>query len=100
MIKLVSRTKTACKWRFVKWEAPMENYIVRIYRRDEKDPQKIVGVMEEVGVKGKKPFKSFDELSSMLVFPARERTDEDTGVQGEHPDSPTERISLPPDRDP
>ncbi len=77
----------------------MENYIVRIYRRDEKDPQKIVGVMEEVGVKGKKPFKSFDELSSMLVFTAKAKKDEDTGVQEKHPDSPLGRTSPPTDQD-
>lgn len=47
----------------------MENYIVRIYRRDANDPGKIVGIIEEVGGSEKRVFKNFDELWLTLVFP-------------------------------
>ena len=47
----------------------MENYIVRIYRRDPHSPGKIVGIIEEVGGREKRVFKSFDELWMTLAFP-------------------------------
>jgi len=47
----------------------MENYIVRIYRRDPNSPGKIVGIVEEVGGTEKRVFKNFDELWLTLVFP-------------------------------
>ncbi len=47
----------------------MENYIIRIYRRDPNSPGKIVGIIEEVGGSEKRVFKNFDELWLTLVFP-------------------------------
>jgi hypothetical protein len=44
----------------------METYIVRIYRRDRDDPQKIVGLVETVGKDDKKAFASRDELIMVL----------------------------------
>ena len=44
----------------------MDNYIVRIYRQEENNPRKVVGVMEEVGVKGKRAFSDVDELWEIL----------------------------------
>ena len=45
----------------------LANYIVRIYRLDKKNPRHLVGVVEEVGVKGKKAFTNYDELWDILL---------------------------------
>ena len=44
----------------------MENFIVRIYRRDPAGPMQLAGVVEEVGVAGKKPFHNRAELVAIL----------------------------------
>ena len=44
----------------------MDNYILRIYRRKKNDPRIFVGVVEEVGVEGKKAFSNLDELWAIL----------------------------------
>jgi uncharacterized protein (DUF2235 family) len=44
----------------------LENYVLRIYRRGKSDPRILVGVVEEVGVEGKKAFSNLDELWSIL----------------------------------
>jgi len=38
------------------------NYIVRIYRFQKNKPTNLVGVVEEVGTKGKKAFTNLSEL--------------------------------------
>ena len=43
------------------------NYVVRIYRFDKKHPRSLVGVVEEVGLKGKKAFTNYDELWEILI---------------------------------
>ena len=43
----------------------MEDYIVRIYRRREEDGG-LFGVVEEVGIEGKKAFRSMAELVRLL----------------------------------
>jgi hypothetical protein len=43
------------------------DYIVRIYRFDKKNPCHLVGVVEEIGVKGKKAFSNYDELWDILI---------------------------------
>lgn len=47
--------------------AVLANYIVRIYRLDQKNPRRLVGVVEEVGVKGRKGFTNYDELWDILI---------------------------------
>ncbi|HBI23988.1 MAG TPA: hypothetical protein DDX84_07290 [Nitrospiraceae bacterium] len=44
----------------------VDNYIVRIYRRDEEDLRKIVGIVEQVGAEEKRSFHSLDELWTIL----------------------------------
>lgn len=44
----------------------MENYIVRIYRRDQDSPSEIAGLVELVEAKKKQAFKNIDELSQIL----------------------------------
>jgi hypothetical protein len=48
----------------------LDNYIIRIYRRDKSNPRIIVGTVEEIGSREKKGFTTFDELREILV-PAR-----------------------------
>ena len=43
------------------------DYIVRIYRFDKKNPRHLVGVVEEIGVTGKKAFTNYDELWDILI---------------------------------
>jgi len=45
----------------------MKTYIVRIYRFKKDNPRSLVGVVEEVGVKGKKAFTNYDELWDILI---------------------------------
>ena len=40
----------------------MTNYIVRVYRQEEEKPHQLVGIVEEVGVEGRKGFTNIDEL--------------------------------------
>ncbi len=44
----------------------MDNYIIRIYRRKRGNPRVLVGVVEEVGSKGKKAFNDLDDLWEIL----------------------------------
>ncbi|MBI5193677.1 MAG: hypothetical protein HZA08_09590 [Nitrospirae bacterium] len=44
----------------------VDNYIVRIYRRDEEDIRKVVGIVEHVGAEEKQAFHSMDELCGIL----------------------------------
>ncbi len=43
----------------------MRNYIIRIYREG-RDIENLVGIVEEIGVNGKKAFTHFDELCEIL----------------------------------
>jgi hypothetical protein len=43
----------------------MENYIVRIYRRDD-ELNAIAGIVEVVGTQEEKPFKTHEELLAIL----------------------------------
>ncbi len=45
----------------------MENYIVRIYRRDCADPEQVSGVLESVEQDTRRPFASLKDLNSMLA---------------------------------
>jgi hypothetical protein len=44
----------------------LANYIVRIYRFQKNRPVNLVGVVEEVGQKGKKAFTNLNELWDIL----------------------------------
>ena len=45
----------------------MESYVVRIYRRDPKDPRTLVGVVEQAEAAGGKAFHDAEELIAILV---------------------------------
>jgi hypothetical protein len=44
-----------------------KSYIVRIYRCEKDKPRNFVGVVEEVGVTGRKAFKNLEELWDILT---------------------------------
>jgi hypothetical protein len=44
----------------------MDNYIVRVYRFERKQPRSIIGVVEEVGKQGKRAFANMDELWEII----------------------------------
>lgn len=54
-----------------------DSYIVRIYRRDPKNPRLVAGTVEEVGIEGKKGFGNFDELRGILSVAPRARVRRD-----------------------
>jgi hypothetical protein len=71
----------------------MENYIVRIYRRDGADPSKLVGVCESVEQETRDTFKSLGTLMSLLA-PATGVEDGIAVVEDGIPESPSKKISL------
>ncbi len=44
----------------------MENYIVRIYRRDQDNPDHVTGMLESVEAETRHPFKTLKGLHSLL----------------------------------
>jgi len=44
----------------------VDSYVVRIYRQEKNNPRKLVGVVEEIGVKGKRAFVNIDDLWEIL----------------------------------
>ncbi len=44
----------------------MDSYIVRIYRQEKDNTRMLVGLIQEVGSKGKMAFASFDDLWEIL----------------------------------
>jgi hypothetical protein len=44
----------------------MHSYIVRIYREEPDNPCQLVGIVEEVGKKGRRAFTTLDELWEIL----------------------------------
>ena len=47
----------------------LDNYVIRIYRRDKSDPRLMVGIVEEVGSRKKRGFTTFEELREILLTP-------------------------------
>lgn len=45
----------------------MENYIVRIYRRDSANPEQVNGMLESVEQDTRRPFANLNTLNSMLA---------------------------------
>jgi hypothetical protein len=52
----------------------MENYIVRIYRRDETDPDKLSGTFESVENETRNAFTSLNSLIDLLIPKCRNHT--------------------------
>jgi hypothetical protein len=52
----------------------LENYIVRIYRRDQDRPSEIAGLVELVEAEKKQAFKNIDELLQILCSPEKKKT--------------------------
>lgn len=48
------------------------DFIIRVYRFDPDKPRSLVGIVEEVGKKGKKAFNNYDELWEILNSPEEE----------------------------
>jgi hypothetical protein len=50
-------------------KSPLPKNVVRVYRQEKSNPRKLVGVVEEVGVKGKRAFTNVDDLWEILCAP-------------------------------
>ena len=44
----------------------MESYVVRIYRMEEDNPRRLLGIVEKVGIGERKIFSNLNELWSIL----------------------------------
>ncbi len=71
----------------------MENYIVRVYRRDAADPNKLVGVCESVEKETRDVFHTLGTLMS-LISPARVAPDGNAELDGSIPETPSKAVSL------
>lgn len=47
----------------------MDSYIVRLYRRDNRNPENLVGLVETVGAEEIRPFHTVNELVAILSDP-------------------------------
>lgn len=47
----------------------LDNYVIRIYRRDKTDPHVMVGIVEEIHSRKKMGFNTFAELREILLIP-------------------------------
>lgn len=45
----------------------LENYIIRVLRRDEGDPERLTGLLESVEGETQYPFYSLNDLRALLV---------------------------------
>lgn len=50
----------------------MKKYIVSIYRGEKDSSRSLVGIVEEVGIKGKRAFTDYDELWEIINPAERE----------------------------
>lgn len=58
-----------------------ENYLVRIYRRDKEDPDRIAGMVEFIEAGEKKAFATFDDLKAILAADrAKKRPKQSNGM--------------------
>ncbi|MEN8801418.1 MAG: hypothetical protein ABF297_05510 [Thiogranum sp.] len=71
----------------------MENYIVRIYRRDKSDPNKLTGVCESVEQETRSTFSTLSNLMS-LISPARVVADENATGEDSIPELRSKAISM------
>jgi len=71
----------------------MENYIVRIYRRDTSDPNKLTGVCESVEQETRNTFSTLSNLMS-LISPAQVVPDENAALDDSIPETRSKAISL------
>ena len=71
----------------------MENYIVRIYRRDRADPSKLTGVCESVEQETRTTFNTLGKLMS-IISPMRGVPDKKIAVDDSAPETPPKVISL------
>jgi hypothetical protein len=80
-----------CKY-LIREDRPLETYILRIYRREKGIPHRIIGIIEESGVEGKKAFTCLDELWGILnPAPARKlpsKKKKDPGAIEDHCSNP------------
>lgn len=64
----------------------MDSFLIRIYRRDAKDPQCLVGLVEDVMLQETRPFKNFNELWEILRQVERKKAGGrgKGGIQGDY----------------
>ncbi len=58
------------------------DFIIRIYRFNKKRPRSLVGIVEEVGVKGRRAFTTIEELWALLTRTKNKETTQSSGRQG------------------
>jgi hypothetical protein len=66
---------------------PLKTYILRLYRFEKDRPRGLVGVLEEVGKRGKMAFTNYDELWEILnspkgISPGKKKATKESGGKG------------------
>jgi len=56
-----------------------DTYVIRIYRREAQNPEKLVGIVEEVGHARNQAFNSVAELCEILRSNTADKPDPDPG---------------------
>ncbi|UCF30745.1 MAG: hypothetical protein JSV26_11985 [bacterium] len=60
----------------------MDNYIIRIYRREENDPGNVTGIVEFVETERRESFRSAEELLEILCGPKSKLPSTERNGQG------------------
>ncbi len=64
------------------------SYIIRIYRRKANNPSSLAGIVEEVGVDGRRGFTCLDELWGILNRRSNENSSGEKGLKQTTEDEP------------
>lgn len=56
----------------------LDSYLIRIYRRDKKNSEAIIGIIEEIGTNKKRSFANLKELSTIITKGIRRKHHEQT----------------------
>lgn len=60
----------------------MDSYLVRIYRRDENDPEGITGTVEKIGTEKSHGFKNLAELGGIITGKRHDKRADKTSGPG------------------
>ncbi len=60
----------------------MDSFILRVYRRDENDPENMVGIVEDIGTQHQEIFHDMNDLQRLLNQPQQDRAKRVASISG------------------
>ncbi len=60
----------------------MDSFILRVYRRDENDPENMVGIVEDIGTQHQEIFHDMNDLQRLLNQPQQDRAKKVASISG------------------